>query len=364
MPEEAQPQGVTTIDPVMGGFEMPNQAPPVEPAKETAPVAEAPATPEAPETPATPEDPLRKTLEGLIDPQEDNSWDDSAKSLFEKTFGEKDPMAYLETRKQKDAEFELFKKDAEEGRNLKAGFGRLSPAAQRALQLEMEGKDAVAYLRSLPDTVLQNKEAKELTDKALIDTYKPGMISQEEWAAKASGDFDELNIDKDTLDYKIKSLRQMAEIEHEGKRGQLLSEVNQAEQSRSEFNENYNKAIAASYAAAQSNPILKTFAEDAQTLESFRNGTLDKGLLTLDDGITPSPNKFTTLLKAQLFDRVTKLQYEVGFEKGRQAGLQELTSRMPMPTNGNRAITSPTEQKQQAPGGAFLDNIEQGIGRI
>lgn len=361
MPETAEAPARKFADPFdLSQFEQPRQAAAPE---QAAPVAEAPApvAPEVPAEAAAPVDPLRQALEGLGSPNELPTWDDNARSSFEKTFGEKDPFAYLESRKQREAEYDIYKKDAEDARALKAGLERISPATQRALQLEMEGKDSIAYLRSLPDAVLQNKPAADLKDEALINTYKPGMVSPEEWEAKRTGEYDELGIDQKTLEYKIKSLRQMAEVDHENKRSELLSEVNKTEQGRQQYMENQTKAYAAAIAHAQSDPITRVFASDPRVLDQFRSGELEKGLLTLDDGITPSPNKLTTLLKAQQFDKAMKLKEEIGYERGLQVGRQEGTSRMPNPSSGTRS-----NQAQPVSTGRqdvdFLDGIQAAIG--
>lgn len=352
---------MTPMEPQAPGAEPATTAPPDTPTATPA-TAEIPAPPTAPEVPAVTEDPADAALRSLIEGEKPLEWDDNSKSLFEKTFGEKDPLAFREQWKAKANELEIIRKDAEEGRALKTGLNKLNPAIARAIQLEQEGKDSVGYLRSLPDAVIQNKPAKELTDRQLIDTYKPDQVSEEEWTAIKTGNYEELGIDKNVLEYKVKTLRQLVEPEHEQKRSSIMADVSSAEQTRAQQIEAYNAATITAINHAKNDPIARLYV-DQNTVEQFRAGELSKGLLTLDDGITPSPQMLTTLLKAARFDEYVKRAEAVGYARGKQDGMKEETSRMPAPNAGGRSVVAPTEQRELTPQEQFFNRIEAGLAK-
>ncbi len=301
---------------------------------------------------------LRSALISSSEEEPVNEWDENAKKLFKGMFGEDDPAAYLKERTRRDAEYEELAKEAKSGRSLNESLSKLSPALQRMIQMETSGEDPISYMRSLPDVVISGKEAKDLSDKVLLDTYLPGKISKEEWEAKSGGDYDDLSIDEGTLDYKIKALRQLAEVEHEKQRTGLSEAVAKADKEREAFLENYRKSEADSLAQAQLHPVLKAFAKDDALVQSFRNKSLERDLLYLDDGVTPSPNKFVTLLKAKLFDKISKIQYEVGYERGRQEGMQEGTGNLRGPIGGRS--TSGESQRKGSALDEYFRNIEGG----
>lgn len=274
------------------------------------------------------------------------TWNDEAKKLFKETFGAEDPLAFKTDVEKRLAEAELNLADANDGRVYKKTVENMSPALQRAFQLELQGKkeEAIQYLRSMPDSLLQNKEAKSLTDKQLLDTYEPGQVSDEEWKAMETGNFDDLGVDERVLKHKVKTLRQLAERAHETKRASIQEDLRAQEAQIRQAQEMEQKAIAAAVAKAKNDPLTKAFITP-QTIDQFASQQLLRDMLFDPSGVT-SENQMTNLLKAKHFDEVMVAQKDYWYKKGLQDGAQEATAKVPSgPQGSGRAVASPPQQQ-------------------
>ena len=347
--------------------EPPAVVPPAAPEMATPPtqVTPPPVPPQAPEQPTADvqQGEIDRALEGLLNPQQPIQWDDNAKKLFKDTYGEDDPLAYRDRIRQELAEKDTFKADAQKAQQLQSGLKQLeeqNPALHAAILLQLEGKDPFEYLAKLPNKNILGKQAKDLTDEQLIGTYSPDKVSPEEWRALKENSFAELNIDEDTLKYKIKNYRDLAEQTHTRSQQEHRQRIQSQEEGRRTYQENILKADAASIAQAQSDPFTKSYLT-SEYVEQYRSGSLEKGILTLDDGVTPHPNRLTALTKAKHFDEAVRKAYERGLAKGVESGKIAAVSQMPDPITGGRAVTQPQQPDTRRPDVAYLDTLEQGF---
>lgn len=383
MPEVAPTPVATPQMVVVDPFSMPSapppdpQAPPttdpliVAPPQAQQPPAAPAIAPEPTQTPAVappaPVDPLDQSISQLIDGQKPFEMDDAFKSKFKELMGIEDPLKFKDDWTKSSTETELLRKDAMEARAVRESLSKLSPAAQRLLQLEMEGKsnDAISYLRSLPDVVLQNKPADELSPEILLKTYRADMFTPEEWTALKTGNYEELGLDpemaKKTLDWKVNGLLPMAKAEHETARASIASQATAHQQQRAAAQEGWDKAVTNSIAHAKQSPL--SVYVDQSMIDGFLNGQVEHGLLVESDGVTPSPNRLESILKAKLYDSAVKRASELGYQRGKQDGLQEATSQLPNSPPGRTAVAHIPDANNKDAATQWLDQVEQNMAK-
>lgn len=357
MPEAAAPQEQRQVVDVM---DFANVVRIAHPAVDTpvvdhpAATAAAAAQPEvAPPVVDTP-DPAADNWNKILNPEKPVELDDAFKTNFKNYFGADDPQKFKEHVNSLSTERDLYKTKADELQQLSDNFSKLSPAAQRAMQLEWEGQDGVGYIRSLPDTVFRNKEAKELSSQQLIDTYEGGKVSPEEWQALKDGNFDDLNISKEALEYKVNTFRTVAEHKHEQQRQSILSELQAGNEQRKKTLDEYNRGIAEAIAEARA--VLGPFVTE-ETITNYTNGKLVNGLFFQQDGI-PAKQSLTNALKAQLYDEYGARKEALGYKRGREEGILEANSKLPTgPSHSGRVALDPAEINKQQEAGKSLRNI-------
>jgi len=315
-------------------------------------VKEAPAAPvtpvtEAPATPAVETDPFLSALRGTTDTPA--AWADEAKNLFKQTFGEDDPFAYKTRIQQELAEKEEFKQRAVQGDNITAALKKIeqeNPVLHAAFLEQLEGRDALQYIASLPNATILGKSSKDIADKVLLKTYLGDKFSTEEWKAIETNDFSELGVEKEVVDAKIKTLRPAAEFMHDQRNQEHNARIQSREQAIAAAREADTKTRAAAIAAATSDPYAKLYVNQ-ETIQSFRDGKLFQGVFTQEDGAL-HPNAFTAAIKAKHYDSDVKRAYAAGMEAGKQSGLQEGTAQLPNARPGQRVVAT-QEQSQVDP---------------
>ncbi|TXH53066.1 MAG: hypothetical protein E6Q97_14050, partial [Desulfurellales bacterium] len=158
--EVAEKQQVVVVDP----FDFTGQATPpaakevVKEASPEAPVAEAmadatthePVAPEPAKTeaPVAEDDDVAAAIAALDAPSaEEVAWTDEAKQTFAKYFGADDPAAFKREFTTLREQYELVNQEREALTALKKDIESLTPAMLRAIELQRDGKDPVAYLK-------------------------------------------------------------------------------------------------------------------------------------------------------------------------------------------------------------------------
>jgi hypothetical protein len=275
-----------------------------------------------------PTDPYATLLNDVLGEQKPAAiqWSDEAKNLFKQTYGVDDPVAFKAEIDQKIAQADLIKKQYEEVAPLKESLDKLPPSMYRALQLAFEGKieDAQNYIKELPKVAFENKESKDLDDRVLIDTYLPGKIKPEQWAALTDPEADEEIVD--AIEGRIAILRDTAGELHDKRRNEAIAQVAQQREAEKQAFENYQNGLATSIASAK-NSSLRLFVDDNVVNDMKTGGFL--GQFVQQDGVTPTPQATTLYLKALHFDSAVKAADTRGFERGKQEALLEATSRQP-----------------------------------
>lgn len=319
-----QPKAPTETSQATPVVETPQEPAPVaasEPKTEAAPVVNSGGN-------SQPADPYSAVLNEMLGEQKPASiqWSDEAKNLFKQTYGVDDPVAFKAEIDQKIAQADLIKKQYEEVAPLKESLDKLPPSMYRALQLAFEGRveDAQNYIKELPKVALENKESKDLDDRILIDTYLPGKIKPEQWAALTDPEADEEIVD--AIEGRIAILRDTAGEMHDKHRNEAITQVAQQREAEKQAFENYQNGLAASIASAK-NSSLRLFVDDNVVNDMKTGGFL--GQFVQQDGVTPTPQATTLYLKALHFDSAVKAADTRGFERGKQEALLEATSRQP-----------------------------------
>lgn len=362
MPEvETAPAVVTptTINPMDIKSMFPQSPTPAPAAPVDTPVIEHPAVAQA-ETPAV-ETPIPAPVAQPTETPEDAKWnkalnpetplelDEATEKAIAKYFGTESAAQAKERFQQTQSEIDIYKKEVEAGASLKSLFSKLSPAAQRLVQMEANGEDGIAYVRTLPDSVFRNQEAKNLTSDQLVNTYEPGKVTPQEWQALKDGNFEDLNISKETLEYKVNTLRQMAEVKHEAQRQGIQKELETADAAQKATIENYTKGMATAVSTAKSSPLAPLITDEH--IAKYTSGNLVNSLYLQQDG-TPSPDSLTNAMKVLLYDEYGARKEAIGYKAGREAGILEATSKLPSgPSKGGRDTTeapAATDDKKSA----------------
>ena len=283
-------------------------------------------------------------------------WSDEDKAKFKAHFGSEDPDAFKNEFTKLREEHANF---AKENVGLKATTDRLAkldPHVARAMEMELDEKGSgQKYLKSLPDVDLLNKDAKKISDKALLNTYVPDHgITEEQWAI-----LNDENADPDeaaALKRRIGFLRANGEDMHKKAQG-ALAEEREAEQARQrEFSNKYNEAVAAAIAHAKNSP-LKAFITAAHE-DEIRTGKF-VGRFVQEDGISPKPELLEILLKAEKYDTLKKLA-EKNYNRGKGDGAHETMTGLPSAPKQGRSAPKATSTKTD-PYVSTLDDIEKGI---
>jgi hypothetical protein len=302
------------------------------------------------------QDEFIKALEGVSNvPQ----WNDEAKRLFKETFNAEDPIAFREQYSRVANEAEEFKKSVADAEGIKAALKRIeesNPAFHAAIIEELDGRDGLKYISNLPNANILGKKASDLSDETLFRTYMGDKFTEDEWKAWKTNDYDDVSFTKDVIQAKIEALRPAAEFMHQQRYEDHRKSLQEKEQALAQQREMYSKLTADNITQAQADPYARIYLNQ-ETIEAFRSGTLTKGLLTQDDGVTPHPNMLVALTKAKHFDEAVKRAYEAGLAKGEQRGLQQGTAQLPIPRPGGRAVSPADEQK----GDPYLETLAAAI---
>jgi hypothetical protein len=319
--------------------------------------AEVPATPAV--TPVVAEaNPLDDVIGSLTGaPAATTPWDDSAKALFKNKFGSEDPDAYLAQNQARDEQFNLIKTERDQAINYKTAVESMSPAMRKAFELHMEGKDAVAFLKSMPDAVIQNKPAAELSDEYICTVYAPGKTDSA-FATLKNPDASEEAIQaaKDVIQH----YRSIGEDRHEAARSKEDQEAQAAQAQRTANYETFQKGTSVAIANLKSSPM-KAFVDQGQIDEYSKPGAFLSKFVE-NDGVTPKPNAFVTIAKGERFDEAVIRASESGYKRGREEGILEATSKQPS-TPQVRRDTAPVinQATERSADTKTLDTIEQGI---
>lgn len=333
-----------------------------EPAAPVAPAAPAaPATPE-PAKPAEPVDPYAAVVGSIVEePKPALVWSDEAKALYKQTFGVEDPLAHKAEIERQFTQAELLKKQLDEVTPIKQGIDAMPPAMQRAIQLALSGNvtEAQDYLKSLPKVALENKEAKDLDDRSLIDTYLPSKIKPEQWAMLTDPEADPDVVD--ALKTRIGILRDSAADVHDNKRTEIQRQYTAQQEANQKAFENYQQGIASTIANAKNSPLRAFLSDDV--VSEIQTGNF-LGKFVQQDGVTPTPDAATLYLRALHFEGSVKAAEARGYERGKQEALLEATSRQPaMPRGSGRDIgdTPKGPMTQQDQINQVLLRVHQGV---
>lgn len=320
----------------------------------------APVPPQAQEGQNTPEvDPVEAAIEASLQPAETFTWDDKAKGAFKNLFGHEDPTAFKADLDARFQEAELLKAEYEKLAPMKAQFDALPPSMQRAYQLAMEGKadEAQKYLQELPTDVFLNREAKNIPSDKLVDTYLPGKMSKEDWAALKDPDTDP-DV-KAALEAKSKHYRDIASDMHERKREAVAGELASRQQAQQQAIENYNKSTAKALAAASNDPVLKTFLTP-DVKQDIQTGQFLKQFV--DDGFAPTEKAVTNYLWALHGPKIAQAQFNVGYRKGKNEGALEATALQPgaPPAHGRVTGGTPPANSEESVKESILSRLGMG----
>ncbi len=315
------------------------------PAEQAPPADSAPQTP-TPSEPAAEPSPYDSVVASVLgDTPATIQWGDDAKNLFKTTFGVEDPLEFKKQVDLKDQKLSLVEKEVDELKPLKQAFESMPPAAHVAFQKLLQGdaKGAQEYLKSIPTVALENKEAAELSDRVLVDTYFEGKVKPEQWNL-----LNDPEADSDVVDAfktKVSMLREAAEIKHDARRNEAKELAVKFEADQKAAHENYITAVAATIAEAKSTP-LGVFVPQIEN--EIRSGHFVTKFVQ-PDGVTPTKEAATLLLKGLHFDQAVKAAEERGYARGASGKRQEDTSRMPPAVSAaaRSAGDQPTVETQQ-----------------
>lgn len=272
-------------------------------------------------------DPLEAAIEQSLSPQEEPKWSDDAKSVFKHYFGSDDPVAYKSEQAERAQRMAMLEEEYNQLSPLKKSFDSLTPPLQRAFQLAMEGKqeEAQRFLQTLPEDVFMGREAKNINSEKLIETYLPGKISADDWAALKDPDTDP-DVKK-AIEFKVKTYRDVASEMHENKRNEISASIEEKSKSEQARQKAYSDSIVSSLASAEADPVLKTFITP-EVRRSLSDGTFLKPFL-LDDGSALSKDAVTNYLWAIHGKSIAKAQFNVGYKRGKNEGSLEVSQLQP-----------------------------------
>jgi hypothetical protein len=182
----------------------------------------------------------------------------------------------------------------------------------------------------MPSVALENKDAKDLTDKQLIDTYFPGKMTPEKWNMLNDPEVDAEV--KEALKERVNVLRDTAEMRHEAKRREAIEQATRYQAEAEARAKNWQDSVASTITNAKQSP-LGAFVDHEFTNDIQTGKYLTK--FVQPDGVTPTLEAATLFLKGIHFDKAVKAAEERGFARGQQKQLQEDTARMP---NANRPV--------------------------
>ena len=300
---------------------------PAAPAEVKVEVTPAQVVVETPVVMATPTvDPYDNVVASVVGGQPAVQWSDDAKNLFKTTFGAEDPLAFKAEIDNKLTQVQLFETQLKELQPLKSAFEAMPPAMHVAFQKAMQGDVAGAqeYLKSMPTAALENKAAKDLNDRQLIDTYFPDKMKSEQWAMLNDPEAD--SDVKEALKTKVTALREAAEFKHEASRNDHQETVAKQKQAQELAFKEYQAAVTNTAALAKGSNLGSfvddTFVNNLQTGDYIMN-------FVQKDGVTPTPQAATLLLKALHFDPAVKAAEARGYKRGLEEARLEDTSRMP-----------------------------------
>lgn len=298
------------------------------------------------DAPAPAADPYAAAVSELLDgPAAEVEWTPEAKDLFKKSFGVEDPKEFKTTYEQKLAEADLYKKKYEEVAPIQDRLTNLPPAMHRALQLALDGdtKAAQEYIKSLPTIALENKEAKDLPVRSLIDTYLPGKVKPEQWDLLNDPEADEDVVD--AIKQRVGILGETASEMHEKTRNEAINQWQQAETAKKQAFEQFQQGVAASIANAKASTV-RVFV-DENIVKKVQDGSFIFDYVK-EDGVTPTPHALTQHLKALHYDNAVKAAEARGYERGTQEAILKATSRQPsMPRVNGRDPGAPALEMTQ-----------------
>lgn len=319
------------------------EVPKTEPVKAEAPKAEAPKAEEAKAEPVA--DPYEAVFSDEA-PAAPVEWDEKAKAAFKSVYGHDDPIAFK-------TEIDLLKAEVDKLLPLKQQIEALPPSLKRVLQMAQEGKanEAIDFLKGLPDGVFLDKEAKNIPSDKLIESYLPGKISKEDFAAVKDPDTDE-DV-KAAIELKIKHYREIAADMHERERQGVAAKLSEAENHQKALWKGYNTGVAKSLAALQNSNLKALVTPEFK--EGFQSGQLMRSLFQ-EDGFTPTEDAAKRLLWAYHGEKLADAKAKVAYSKGKSEGLLEATSRQPgaPPINGRQTGGTPPDNSEQAVKESFL----------
>lgn len=298
-------------------------APPVSEAKkDEAPIVENP----APAAPVV--DPYEAVAAAVGDSAPATTWSDEARGLLKATFGVEDPD-HIKTQL---TQAELVAKELDELKPIKAAIESLSPVARRVVELALSGKAAEAqeYLKNQPAVAIESKQAAELTDRQLIDTYFPDKITKDQWAMLDDPEADEYLVD--ALKTRIKVLRDAGADRHEMVVDEARSSYEKEVKAQNELAVEVNRSIAETISKAKESP-LRAFV-DQGTVTEISTGAFIRKYVTEKGALTPEAA--TLHLKSIHFDHAVKAADARGYKRGKEEALLEATSRQPSGTTSAR----------------------------
>lgn len=322
-----------TVPPVANATEVPvtNAAPTTAtPVADPAPTTDAPASPET-------ADPYAAVVGGMFgEVKAAPTWTDEAKAAYKALYGVDDPIAH---KAEIDARFEqanLLKTQYEQGAPILEKLKSLQPQTLKAFEMLMDGKiaEAQAYIKSTPESILGNREAKSIPERDLVNTYckdKDGnpKITDDQWDMLKDPEADPDLVD--ALKTRIGLLKEYASDLHESSRTKALAEKAQEDQARQAYGEKLQAMTAASISKAKNSP-LAAFV-DQGTIEEVSTGRF-LGRYVNQDG-TPTEDGTTLHLWALHGPKLVQAAEERGFQRGQQKALQEATSRQPAGATGS-----------------------------
>lgn len=313
----AAPVSTPQVTPVVA----PEVAAPVVAAPVVAPPVEAPVIQDAAP------DPYASVLDTAFGaPVTPTTWDDPAKAVFKATFGHEDPVAYKTDIEAKLEQANLLKTQYDQVAPVVEKLNGLPPALKQAFALIMANKytEAQDYIRNTPDAILQNKEAKELSEQQLVDTYLPGKLTKEQWATLNDPEADE-DV-KDALRTRVDILKAAAADLHENQRTSIINSRQTEEVAQKQAFDNYQAGVAASLANAK-NSTLKGLV-DPGTTEAIQTGKFLSDFVEAD-GVTPTKDAVTRYLWSKHGPKLMEAAETRGYNRGKVEATLEATSRQP-----------------------------------
>ena len=325
----------------------------LKPTAEAAPEAPKPETPEPPKAEAPPETPKETPKDEPVDPYEaaalaaregtttEDPWTPEAKAALKARFGTEDPLE-VETRINEAA---LLKQEYEALSPIKQGLEAMPPAVKNAFNLAMAGKpeEALKYLKGIPEGVFLDKDAKNIPSDKLIPMYLEGKMTEEDFAIMKDPDSDPEEVK--ALKAKEKHYRDIATDMHERKLAEVRNAQQEAQQQQKLAYEEYNKNVAQSIALAKNTPLKAFVSQEVE--QEIHTGNFVRRFLK-EDGVTPTPEATTLLLKALHYDKMVEAQYNVGFKRGRSEATLEQANGKPgaPPVAGKGAGGDPTKDER------------------